>query len=88
LGLSSSVRQAARPLHGVRYRPEAGTCGWYIWAGDYSAADDFFHPVHVAHVAEWALELLPYLGLGPGWCFLLVPEEDFADVWFDESLLT
>ncbi|AIZ65436.1 hypothetical protein PK28_17380 (plasmid) [Hymenobacter sp. DG25B] len=88
LGVSRGVRHGVRPLHGVRYRPEADTSGWYIWAGGYSEAEDFFQPVHVAHIAEWAPELLPYLGLGPGWCFLLIPEEGFADVWFDDQLLT
>jgi hypothetical protein len=87
VGLSTSVKQGARPLHGLRQVPEGTTTGWYIWAGEYATADDFFHPLHVAHVVQWAPELHPYLGLGPGWRFLLVPEVGYADVWFDESLL-
>ncbi|QXI31593.1 hypothetical protein HU752_022615 [Pseudomonas vanderleydeniana] len=70
----------------MRIRPEAGTCGWYIWAGEeLSEADDFFVPLHVAHLDDWEPLLLPYLGLAPGFRFLIT--EDYEDVWFDPRLL-
>ncbi|SMB79796.1 conserved hypothetical protein [Hymenobacter roseosalivarius DSM 11622] len=86
VGLSRSVAEGVRPIHGVRYAPEADTTGWYIWAGEFSLADDFFQPVHLAHLTAWAPQVQPYLGLGPGWRFILDPEEDYVDVWFDDSL--
>ena len=85
VGLSRNVRPSAFPLHGLRHLPTGQTCGWYIWAGDYSDADDFFEPVHVAHLTELCPHVLPYLGLAPGWRFLLAP--DYADVWYDVALL-
>jgi len=70
----------------MRYAPEGDICGWYIWAGEYSAADDFFHPVHITHVSAWEPQLHRYLGLAPGWRFLLVPEEAYEDVWYDPMI--
>jgi hypothetical protein len=76
----------AIPLNALRHRPEAGTCGWYIWGGEhFSQAPDFFQPLHVAHLDEYCPKLLPYLGLAPGWRVLLAL--DYQDVWYDESLL-
>jgi hypothetical protein len=80
VGLSRSVVEGQRPLHGVRHMPEGDTSGWYIWAGDYSTAEDFFQPVHISHLQEWQPVVTRYLGLAPGWRFLLVPEEDYIDV--------
>ena len=73
------------PLHGLRHPPEGDTSGWYIWTGDYSPASDFFKPLHIAHLADLAPAVLPYLGLAPGWRFLIAP--DHEDVWEDDSLL-
>lgn len=73
------------PLHGCRYLPTETTTGWYVWAGELSEDPDFFKPVHTAHLETWAADAVPYLGLPPGWRFLLAP--DHEDVWFDESLL-
>ena len=66
--------------------PEAGTCGWYIWAGEeLSDTPDFFKPLHAAHIREWCPQVEPYLGLAPGWRFLITG--NYEDVWFDPSLL-
>ena len=46
----------------------------------------FFVPLHVVHLDEWCPEVKKYLGLPPGWRFLIA--EGHEDVWFDESLLT
>jgi hypothetical protein len=78
-------RRPTWPVHGCRHLPTATTTGWYLWAGELSDADDFFKPVHAAHLETWAADAMPYLGLPPGWRFLLAP--DHEDVWFDESLL-
>ena len=87
VGLATGVRNREWPLHGVRHQVEGDTTGWYVWAGEFSDAEDFFQPVHVAHLDEWEPSLHRFLGLAPGWRFLLVPEEGYEDVWFDETLL-
>lgn len=74
------------PLNGLRHPAEHGTCGWYLWRGEeMSDADDFFQPLHVAHVSERYPEAMPYLALPPGWRFIVAP--GYEDVWFDPSLL-
>jgi hypothetical protein len=74
------------PLNGLRLRPENGTCGWYIWGGEErSQEDDFFQPLHVCHLEERCSEVIPYLGLPPGYRFLLAPT--YEDIWRDEALL-
>ena len=76
---------ALLPLNALRHLPESGTCGWYIWGGDYSDDPDFFQPLHVHHLAEHAPQLIPYLALAPGWRLLLAPGQ--TDVWYDPALI-
>jgi hypothetical protein len=86
IGIASSALRHDLPLNGLRHPPAGDTCGWYIWGGnEFSTSHDFFKPMHVHHLAEECSELLPYLGLPPGWRFLVTP--DHADIWFDQSLL-
>lgn len=73
------------PLYAVRLAPENGTCGWYIYGGEYSADADFYQPLHVAHLAEHCPSIVPYLALPPGWRVLLAP--DYEDVWFEGELM-
>ncbi|WP_321939105.1 hypothetical protein [Paraburkholderia sp. J8-2] len=73
------------PLQAVRLTPENGTCGWYIYGGDYSPDADFYQPLHVAHLIERCPTIVPYLALPPRWRVLLAP--DYEDVWFDGELL-
>lgn len=77
---------SGQPINGLRHPSEGDTTSWYIWGGGtLSPTDDFFEPVHVDHLAELLPRVLPYLGLPPGWRFLLAPGVD--DVWFDSALL-
>ncbi|PAF30888.1 hypothetical protein CHI14_15685 [Paenibacillus sp. 7516] len=85
IGIATNVLEKIEPIHGLRLEPVGDTTGWYSWAGEYSDADDFFVPLHTAHVDEWDPKIKKYLGLGPGWRFLIA--EDVEDVWFDEQLL-
>ncbi|BEU64308.1 immunity protein Imm33 domain-containing protein [Ralstonia pseudosolanacearum] len=86
VGISRNVKEGLRPLNGLRIQPEGDTTGWYIWAGEeFSEASDFFVPLHVVHLADWAPLVIPYLGLPPGWRFLLT--EHYEDVWEDRELL-
>src|SRR5512146_1930508 len=86
LGIAWNVRTGELPIHGLRLRPNGGTCGWYLWAGgEMSEAADFFAPLHLTHVHEWSTLVLPFLGLPPGWRFVIA--DGYEDVWFDEELL-
>ena len=86
VGVALNVRDALWPVNGLRHPPAGDTCGWYVWAGEVLRGDDdFFRPVHVEHMGEWCPTALPFLGLPPGWRFLVAPGHE--DVWFDPSLL-
>jgi len=85
VGVSLNVRQGKYPIHGLRHPMESDTTGWYIWSGEYSDHPDFFQPLHVEHMKEWCPLVEKFLGLEPGWRFLVNP--DYEDVWQDLSLL-
>ncbi|MBX4907030.1 MULTISPECIES: hypothetical protein [Rhizobium] len=86
VGIARNVKSGFRPINGLRHPVVGNTTGWYIWAGEYSFADDFFSPLHISHLADWAPIVEQYLGLAPGWRFLI--DGDYEDVWFDEALLS
>ena len=86
VGIALNVRNGITPINGLRHPQEGDTTGWYIWAGEELSNDsDFFKPLHVEHLADWCPEIRKYLGLPPGWRFLIAG--DHEDVWYDESLL-
>lgn len=85
-GVALNVRSSLVPLNGLRHPPRGDSSGWYLWAGEELSEDlDFFVALHVEHLGEWCAAAVPYLGLPPGWRFLVAP--GYEDVWFDESLL-
>lgn len=78
--------QGHQPLNGLRHPAEKATCGWYLWWGDTWTEDpDFFQPLHVEHLSDRCPEIVPYLGLGPGWRVQVAPGHE--DVWYDPALL-
>ena len=85
IGISENALAGAYPLNGLRHPPEGDTTGWYIWSGEFSLDPNFFVPMHTSHLFELRPEIIPYLGLGPGWRFLIAPK--YEDVWEDLSLL-
>lgn len=86
IGIATNVRDGIVPINGFRHPPQGDTTGWYIYAGEELSDDpDFFKPLHVEHLDDWCPQLKKYLGLSPGWRFLIAG--DYEDVWFDESLL-
>ncbi|MDO4907234.1 hypothetical protein [Neisseria sp.] len=89
VGIAHNVKEKnLYPIHGLRYKPEGDTTGWYIWAGDeFSEDKDFFSPLHVSHINEWRLEIYKFLALPPGYRFL-IGENGYEDVWFDENLIS
>jgi len=86
VGIYDNIKSGVMPLHGLRYFPEGDTSGWYIWAGEYSEADNFFKPMHISHLKEYYPELLKYLALPPGNRFV-IDDKGYEDIWFDEGLL-
>ncbi|MBK6464595.1 MAG: hypothetical protein IPF92_26865 [Myxococcales bacterium] len=86
VGISPNVRSGVVPLNGLRHRPEGDTTGWYIWAGETLGTDpEFFVPLHVEHLDVWCPQAIRFLGLPPGWRFLIA--DDYEDVWEDAALL-
>ncbi|MBT1711415.1 hypothetical protein KK062_24445 [Fulvivirgaceae bacterium PWU5] len=85
VGISRNIKEGARPIHGLRHPLEGNTTGWYIWGDEYSEDPDFFVPLHVEHLKEWCPLIVKYLGLPPGWRFLIT--ENYEDVWEDKDLL-
>jgi hypothetical protein len=86
VGIAANVRKGLLPINGLRLAPDAGTTGWFIWAGDVMSEDeDFFLPLHVTHLEDWCPQVVRFLGLPPGWRFLVAG--DYEDVWADPSLL-
>ena len=84
-GVARNVGSGVIPLNGLRHR-RGKTSGWFIWAGEeLGEAGDFFAPTHLRHLVDRCPEVLPMLGLGEGWRFLIAPGHE--DVWFDSSLL-
>ena len=84
VGVSRNLQSGVMPINAMRTNPDSATSGWYIWAGEYSSSPEFFVPLHGHHLKEWAPKVLPYLGLPPGWRFLLA--DDYEDVWADPEI--
>jgi hypothetical protein len=86
VGITLNVKDGIQPVNGLRHPIEGDTSGWYIWAGEeFSEDPDFFIPLHIEHLPEWCPDVIKYLGLAPGWRFLIAPGHE--DVWEDKSLL-
>ena len=85
VGISKSVREGFKPINGLRHPPTETTTGWYIWAGEWSDDQNFFEPYHLGHLLESCPLVVKFLGLPPGWRFLVT--DDYEDVWEDPSLL-
>lgn len=83
IGISSDLE--GEPVHGLRHPPERGTTGWFIWTGEYSTDEDFFKPIHAVHLLQRRPDLIKYLGLPPGYRFL-VDSKGHEDIWEDKQL--
>lgn len=73
----------AMPIYGTRIAlPRGGTVSWFIHAGEYSDADDFYQPLHTAHLATLLPRVVEYLRLPPGAKFI-IDDQGYEDVWMD-----
>ncbi|MCS3431964.1 hypothetical protein [Klebsiella sp. BIGb0407] len=69
------------PIYGTRIElPENGTISWFIHCGEHSAANDFYQPLHLHHLAETLPEVIKYLFLPAGAKFI-IDREGYEDVW-------
>lgn len=85
MGVSLNLKSGF-PIFGLRHNSSPGMSGWFVWVGEKTDADDFFHPLHVDHIENWRAEVKEYLELPPGHCFAI--EEDGREfVWREDSLL-
>jgi len=86
VGIAANVRTGLLPLNGLRHEATDDTTGWYIWAGEVLDDDaEFFLPLHAGHLHEWCPAVIRFLGLAPGWRFLVAGA--YEDVWPDSTLL-
>ena len=87
VGVARELGDGRWPIHGLRHRLEGTTCGWYLWSGEgeINQDPDYFQALHVEHLRDRCPQVLPYLGLPPGWRFLIAP--GYSDVWMDPGLL-
>ena len=87
IGLSENVFSDMIPINGLRHPIEKGTTGWYIWSGEeFKEEDDFFKPFCVKHLLERKPEVIKYLGLPPGFRFM-IDNVGYEDIWEDNNLL-
>jgi hypothetical protein len=85
LGFAKSTK-GLLPVNGLRHHPEGDTCGWYIWCGEEFSEDPrFFAPLCAKHFYEDYPEAAHFLGLPPGYRFLIAG--NYVDVWIDPTLL-
>lgn len=78
---TSTVNES--PIYGVRVNPEHGESGWYIWAGKYSDAIDFFQSMHVSHIGSFFSITEKYLALEPGYKFIVDHHSGYEDIWLE-----
>ncbi|CAB3969691.1 MULTISPECIES: hypothetical protein [Burkholderia] len=71
------------PVYGTRVRLSEGhNIGWFFHCGEYSDADDFYQPLHVAHLSTFLPLVLPYLMLPAGARFI-IDATGYEDIWMD-----
>jgi hypothetical protein len=75
------------PINGMRLPVKEDKNGWHFWCGGKpSQESSFFTLLPVEHLSECLPQVLEYLSLPPGYCFL-IDETNYEDVWFDQLLL-
>lgn len=89
LKVGINLTGSAFPINGYREAFDPAfdeLSGWWIWNGERDIANhgpDFFDALHTSHLSEACPDVVAYLGLPPGWHFLIAP--GYEDVWFDAN---
>lgn len=89
VGINKEIGKNTYPIHGLRHSPEGNGTGWFIWAGTNEIPqndDNFFSPTHAEHIYKDNPLIAKYLGLPPGWRFV-IDDKGYEDVWFDEKII-
>ncbi|AZC21721.1 hypothetical protein C4K39_0007 [Pseudomonas sessilinigenes] len=74
---------AHSPIYGTRIElPQNGTVSWFIHCGEHSTAVDFYQPLCAEHLVELLPEVIDYLYLPSGTCFI-IDRAGYEDVWQD-----
>ena len=74
------------PVNGERVRGKGEESGWYIWCGAHKKdSEAFFQKVSVYELSEMVPLAYAFLGLPPGFKFLIAGGHQRA--WLDENLL-
>ncbi|MCW5119997.1 hypothetical protein B7L17_019875 [Burkholderia cenocepacia] len=69
------------PIYGTRIAlSEGDNVSWFFHCGEYSNADDFYQPLHAAHLSTYLPSVLPYLRLPPGARFI-IDDAGYEDIW-------
>jgi hypothetical protein len=69
------------PIYGTRIAlSEGDNVSWFFHCGEYSDADDFYQPLHAAHLSTYLPSVLPYLRLPPGARFI-IDAAGYEDIW-------
>lgn len=72
VGIAKNVVSGLKPINALRHAIENDTSGWYIWAGEqFYETDNFFQPMHVKHLHDINPDMIKFLGLPPGYRFLI-----------------
>lgn len=71
------------PVYGTRITLSEGqNVSWFFHCGECSDADDFYQPVHAAHLSACLPLVLPYLMLPAGARFI-IDDTGYEDIWLD-----
>ncbi|MDB5187992.1 MAG: hypothetical protein JWO50_512 [Candidatus Kaiserbacteria bacterium] len=88
IGVDEGISKKIYPINGLRHPVNGGGSGWFIWSSVKEIPQDnpnFFKPTHAQHIYESYPLISKYLGLPPGWRFL-IDDKGYEDIWYDASL--
>jgi hypothetical protein len=57
---------------------------WFFHCGEFSEDDNFYQPIHVAHLNDLLPEVVSYLALEQGFRFVIDGKE-YEDVWKENN---
>lgn len=80
-------------VQGLRNPPDTTDCGqmvsgWWIWSGRErpEGFEDHYVTIHAEHLIDLIADIVPFLGLAPGWTFA-IDSAGVEEAWWDEALI-